>query len=91
MARMYICIYVHTVCILCTVDNNEVEIVRVQGLPPLIQGTALAAEGLTSDLSAKTDKEVLQLEELATQCCRALRNLSVNRKFHQNIECLVIA
>lgn len=29
----------------------------------------------------KTDKEITQLEELGTQCCRALRNLTVNRKY----------
>jgi len=37
---------------------------------------ALAAEGL--DGSSKVDRELGLLEELATQCARALRNLSVN-------------
>jgi len=58
-------------------DNNEVEIVRVGGVEPIVNGIATAAEGLTSN-SARSDKELQQLEELATQCCRALRNLSVN-------------
>lgn len=61
-------------------DNNEVEIVRVNGLQPIINGAAIAAENLTGYGTNKTDKELTQLEELATQCSRALRNLSVNRE-----------
>jgi vacuolar protein 8 len=62
-------------------DANELEIVRVGGLDPIIQGTALCAEGLGFEPrggGGKTDRELSLLEELATQCCRALRNLSVN-------------
>eukprot|EP01033_Poteriospumella_lacustris_P003129 gene3129-2302_t len=57
-------------------DNNEVEIVRL-GVDPIVQGAELAADGLYNP-GARTEKEITQLEELATQCCRALRNLSVN-------------
>lgn len=66
--------YIHDI-----VDNNEIEIVRVNGLEPIVKGAALAADGLDSG-SIRTDKELAQHEELATQCSRALRNLSVNRK-----------
>jgi hypothetical protein len=45
---------------------------------PIVQGAELAADGLYNP-GARTEKEITQLEELATQCCRALRNLSVNR------------
>lgn len=58
-------------------DNNEVEIVRCQGLDPIVMGMVLAADGL-SNLDGKKEKEVSLLEELGTQCARALRNLSVN-------------
>lgn len=60
-------------------DHNEVEIVRCSGLDPIVLGLALAADGLDS-IAGKHDKEIGLLEELATQCARALRNLSVNRK-----------
>jgi HEAT repeat protein len=63
-------------------DNNELEIVRCGGLEPIVAGTMLAADGL--DVGAldggRGDKDSALLEELATQCARALRNLSVNRK-----------
>jgi hypothetical protein len=62
------------------VDANEIEIVRVRGLEPIISGAQYAAREL-DDLSARSEREINQLEELATQCSRALRNLSVNRKF----------
>lgn len=65
----------------CFSDNNEVEIVRVGGLDPICEGCALAANGLSSGASSRQERELLHLEELATQCARALRNLSVNRKF----------
>lgn len=60
-------------------DNNELLIVRLNGLEPIVGGAALAADGL-DNLMGKTDKEISLLEELATQCARALRNLSVNGK-----------
>ena len=82
---VYRCAYVwlslHSNCyIACVADNNEVEIVRSHGLEPVVNGAAVAAEGLTMN-DMKTDKEVALLEELGTQCARALRNLSVNRKY----------
>jgi hypothetical protein len=61
-------------------DNNEVEIVRSGGLDPIVAGSAVAADGLMMN-DMKTDKEVQLLEELGTQCARALRNLSVNRTY----------
>jgi hypothetical protein len=54
--------------------------VRCHGLDPIVGGSALAADGLMMN-DMKSDKEVALLEELGTQCARALRNLSVNRKF----------
>lgn len=42
-------------------------------------GAVVAAEGLELG-DCKSDKELSLLEELGTQCARALRNLSVNRK-----------
>ncbi len=60
-------------------DSNELEIVRCNGLDPVVLGAALAADSL-EHLGGKSDKEIGLLEELATQCARALRNLSVNRK-----------
>lgn len=58
-------------------DNNEIEIVNLNGLDPIVASTAQAALGL-EDLDSRTDREITLLEELATQCARALRNLSVN-------------
>jgi hypothetical protein len=57
-----------------------VEIVRSGGLDPIVAGSSVAADGLMMN-DMKTDKEVQLLEELGTQCARALRNLSVNRTF----------
>lgn len=59
-------------------DNNEVEIVRVGGLDPICEGCAMAANGLSGSLATRHEREIQHLEELATQCARALRNLSVN-------------
>lgn len=42
-------------------------------------GTMVAADGLELG-DGKSDKELSLLEELGTQCARALRNLSVNRE-----------
>ncbi len=52
---------------------------KANGLHPIISGADLAANEL-DDLSNHSEREITQLEELATQCARALRNLSVNRK-----------
>jgi hypothetical protein len=60
-----------------SLDNNEVEIVRL-GVEPIISGAELAADQLLGGFHGRSDKELTQLEELATQCCRAMRNLSVN-------------
>ena len=54
---------------------------KVNGLEPIIAGAQLSAREL-DDLSNRSEREISQLEELATQCSRALRNLSVNRKFN---------
>lgn len=49
-----------------------------------MSGTVLAADSLLKEAigvgSGQSEKELALLEELATQCARALRNLSVNRK-----------
>ena len=66
------------IIVLYLIDNNELEIVKHHGLEPIVNGTMVAAEGL--ELSdGRSDKEIGLLEELGTQCARALRNLSVNR------------
>jgi uncharacterized tellurite resistance protein B-like protein len=49
-------------------------------LHPIVNGAEFAAREL-DDLANRTEREITQLEELATQCSRALRNLSVNREF----------
>jgi hypothetical protein len=49
-------------------------------LHPIVSGAEFAAREL-DDLANRTEREITQLEELATQCSRALRNLSVNREF----------
>eukprot|EP01036_Dinobryon_divergens_P022256 gene22256-30498_t len=60
-------------------DANELEIVRLGGLEPIITSMALAAEGLEgSERVPRASRDLPLLEELATQCARALRNLSVN-------------
>jgi hypothetical protein len=60
------------------------EIVQEGGLNPIILGTADAAAALDNrGAQFKGDaKEYSNLEELAAQCSRALRNLSVNRKWN---------
>jgi hypothetical protein len=65
-------------------DANELEIVQEGGLNPIILGTADAAAALDNrGAQFKGDaKEYSNLEELAAQCSRALRNLSVNRKWN---------
>lgn len=62
-------------------DENEVEIVRQSGLRPIIACTAMVAEAVENDLNGKSGypaREMTYMLELAAQCCRALRNLSVN-------------
>lgn len=61
------------------VDANELEIVKCHGLEPIVNGTMMSAEGLELG-DGRSDKEIGLLEELGTQCARALRNLSVNRE-----------
>jgi hypothetical protein len=74
-------IYYYYFCYL--LDYNEVQIVKLGGVLPIVSGAEYAAECL-QDGNSRTEKESIQLEELATQCCRALRNLSVNRKYSRN-------
>jgi glutamine synthetase len=66
-----------------------VEIVKANGLHPIVSGAEFAAREL-DDLVNRTEREITQLEELATQCSRALRNLSVNRKFSTSILSLLL-
>lgn len=66
-------------------DSNEVEIVRIGGLTPIVN-SLVAAEAVMSgncDIPLRPAgfaNSVGNMEELAAQCCRALRNLSVNAK-----------
>lgn len=66
-------------------DANEVEIVNAGGLEPIIEGATFSASALDlgGRVGAKGDSAAFvgtteQFEELAAQCARALRNLSVN-------------
>lgn len=62
-------------------DENEIEIVRQQGLSPIVACAAMVAEALDNDMNGKSGfpaREMQYILELAAQCCRALRNLSVN-------------
>jgi hypothetical protein len=65
-------------------DANELEIVRSGGLEPIIEGMAHAVTVLCDYTGtggdAKSSRDYANSEELAAQCARALRNLSVNRK-----------
>lgn len=63
-------------------DHNEIEIVRYHGLDPIVNGLVVASDGLCSNNNrhTKSEKDLQLLEELATQCSRSIRNLSVNRK-----------
>lgn len=67
-------------------DLNEIEIVKAGGLAPITHGATLAAETLTlsgkfrTGTQDRSEKDIANLEELAAQCSRALRNLSVNSK-----------
>ena len=58
----------------CQTDANELEIVKCHGLEPIVNGTMMSAEGLELG-DGRSDKEIGLLEELGTQCARALRNL----------------
>lgn len=59
-------------------DANETEIVRLNGLPPIVNGMALASRCCAEGGSKGVVGSIEQYEELAAQCARALRNLSVN-------------
>lgn len=65
-------------------DHNEIEIVRYHGLDPIVNGLVIASDGLCNNNNnnrpIKSEKDLQLLEELATQCSRSIRNLSVNRK-----------
>ena len=55
------------------------EIVNLGGLVPIVHGVSIAAS--TFDMDSKpVGGTIEQFEELAAQCARALRNLSVNGK-----------
>jgi len=58
-------------------DYNELEIVKQGALVQLASSAALAAQHL-QQASGKRDREQLNWEELAAQCARCLRNLTVN-------------
>lgn len=63
-----------------SIDFNEVEIVRLDGLDPIIQGITSASNSIDKILRSfnESKKHSANVEELGAQCCRALRNLSVN-------------
>lgn len=58
-------------------DDNELEIVQLGGLEPIVSATIESADRLSS---AKGVDDVDYYEELASQCARSLRNLSVNSR-----------
>ena len=58
-------------------DDNELEIVQMGGLEPIVAATIEASERLSS---AKGSDDADFYEELASQCARSLRNLSVNTR-----------
>lgn len=60
-------------------DNNEMEIVESGGLQPIVDSLGVAANGLDRP-GGKSERDLMLLEELATQTARSLRNLSVNGK-----------
>ena len=64
-------------------DENETEIVREDGLEPIVRCAGLAAQGMEEGggKTTLTQRELDNLEELGAQCARSLRNLSVNRLF----------
>lgn len=64
-----------------TPDNNEIEIVREGGLEPIITSIATCARVLDPSQGGTfegSERDYSSIEELAAQCSRALRNLSVN-------------
>lgn len=69
-------------------DANELEIVRLHGLDPIVKAAQFAADTLINHVKAggsfpvdaKSNRDLANMEELGAQCARALRNLSVNRK-----------
>ena len=58
-------------------DFNELEIVKEHALESLASSAALSADYL-KQLRGRRDKESIHWEELAAQCSRCLRNLTVN-------------
>ena len=51
------------------------------GLPPIVKGIQFCAEilgGENTKVSALSERDFSNLDELAAQCARALRNLSIN-------------
>ena len=64
-------------------DENEMEIIREEGHTPILQALQIAESGKRSSHMGYTPEN---MEELCAQCCRSLRNLSVN---HQNKAVLI--
>jgi hypothetical protein len=65
-------------------DFNELEIVREGALTVLANTASLAAQYLLQ-ARGRRDRETLNWEELAAQCCRCLRNLTVNPLNRSNV------
>lgn len=55
--------------------DNEADLVAGGALEPIVEGARIAVEGLYDPHSEESEAD---LEEMAAQCARALRNLSVN-------------
>lgn len=78
-------------------DENELDIVKEGGLIPIIDSAIFVANtfsGGKSRLESKSGPVHIagsmdQFEELAAQCARALRNLSVNRKYESSDVCAI--
>ncbi len=64
-------------------DENEQDIVGQGGLSPIVAGLAQAARVLQADGKSigSAGGTLEQFEELAAQCARALRNLTVNSEY----------
>lgn len=79
-----LCVYMCVICVcVYNTDDNEMEIVEQGGLEPIVQCAAMSAQSMdpgAKGAGASSTRELENLEELAAQCARSLRNLSVNRK-----------
>ena len=60
---------------------NEEEIVSEGGLSPIVGGLQMAIDRMKGSSSMRLGVDGREnVEELAAQCCRALRNLSVSER-----------